>query len=65
MVLHAPPLDPADAKQAEQSIRSLRISLEGLLIHSIHVRTKALLKELKEVRNWNIFLIFYCYAILT
>jgi len=48
IVLHAPPLEAGDARQAEQAIRSSRISLEGLLVHSIHIRTKALLKELKE-----------------
>ncbi len=50
MVWHVPPLQPAsDAVLAERAVRcSDRISMERLLVHTIHVRTRHRLGELKH-----------------
>ena len=50
MVWHVPPLLPAsDAVLAEKAVRcSDRISMERLLVHTIHVRTRHRLGELKQ-----------------
>ncbi len=48
MVFHVPPLSTAEAVLAEQAIRSEQISMERLLVHTIYVRTKARLGELKQ-----------------
>ncbi len=50
MVWHVPPLQPAqEAAQAERAVRcSDRISMERLLVHTIHVRTRHRLGELKQ-----------------
>lgn len=47
-VLHTPPLSTKDSELAEQSIRSDQLSLEKLLVHTIYMRTRARLQELKQ-----------------
>lgn len=46
-ILHNPPLSTKDSEMAEQSIRSDQLSLEKLLIHTIYMRTRTRLLELK------------------
>lgn len=46
-ILHNPPLSTKDSEMAEQSIRSDQLSLEKLLTHTIYMRTRTRLLELK------------------
>jgi mediator of RNA polymerase II transcription subunit 14 len=46
-ILHNPPLSTKDSEMAEQSIRSDHLSLEKLLTHTIYMRTRTRLSELK------------------
>lgn len=49
MVVHVPPLAEAEAGlAAEQSVNCDHISMERLLVHSIYVRTKSRLGDLKQ-----------------
>ena len=47
MVVHSPTLTLKEAQLAERSIRTERLSVESLLVHTIYVRTRARLTELK------------------
>jgi len=47
MVVHTPALTVKEAELAERSIRTERLSVESLLVHTIYVRTRARLTELK------------------
>merc|ERR1719270_902854 len=47
MVIHSPSLTLKEAQLAERSIRTERLSVESLLVHTIYVRTRARLTELK------------------
>ena len=47
-VSHNPPLSSKDSEMAEQSIRSDQLSLEKLLVHTIYMRTRCRLAELKQ-----------------
>ena len=47
MVVHSPSLTLKEAQLAERSIRTERLSVESLLVHTIYVRTRARLTELK------------------
>ena len=47
MVVHSPTLSLAEAQLAETSIRTERLSVESLLVHTIYVRTRARLTGLK------------------
>jgi len=47
-VAHNPPLSSKDSELAEQSIRSDQLSLEKLLVHTIYMRTRSRLNELKQ-----------------
>jgi len=47
-IIHHPPLSNKDSEVAEQSIRSDQLSLEKLLIHTIYMRTRSRLLELKQ-----------------
>jgi len=47
MVVHTPALTVKEADLAERSIRTERLSVESLLVHTIYVRTRARLTELK------------------
>ncbi|XP_076370105.1 mediator complex subunit 14 isoform X1 [Tachypleus tridentatus] len=47
-VTHIPRLNVIEAGQTEQAIKSDHLSIEKLLIHTIHIRTKQKLTELKE-----------------
>lgn len=46
-ILHNPPLSSKDSEIAEQSIRSDQLSIEKLLIHTIYMRTRSRLIELR------------------
>ena len=46
-IVHNPPLSSKDSELAEQSIRSDQLSLEKLLTHTIYMRTRSRLQELK------------------
>lgn len=51
-VLHSPSLGSKDAEITEKSIGTDSLSMERLLVHTIHVRTKIRLSELKvELEN--------------
>ena len=47
MVVHSPSLTLKEAQLAERSIRTERLSVESLLVHTIYVRTRARLTDLK------------------
>jgi len=47
-IVHNPPLSTKDSELAEQSIRSDQLSLEKLLTHTIYMRTRSRLQELKQ-----------------
>ena len=47
MVIHTPALTVKEAELAERSIRTERLSVESLLVHTIYVRTRARLTELR------------------
>ena len=47
MVIHTPALTLKEAELAERSIRTERLSVESLLVHTIYVRTRARLTELR------------------
>ena len=47
MVVHTPALTAKEAELAERSIRTERLSVESLLVHTIYVRTRARLAELR------------------
>ena len=47
-ILHNPPLSSKDSEVAEQSIRSDHLSVEKLLIHTIYMRARTRLHELKQ-----------------
>ena len=47
MVVHSPSLTLKEALLAERSIRTERLSVESLLVHTIYVRTRARLGDLK------------------
>ena len=47
MVIHTPALTIKEAELAERSIRTERLSVESLLVHTIYVRTRARLTELR------------------
>lgn len=47
VVQHTPSLSPGEAELAERSMRTERLSVESLLVHTIYVRTKARLQELR------------------
>lgn len=47
-IVHNPPLSVKDSELAEQSIRSDQLSLEKLLIHTIYMRTRSRLLEVKQ-----------------
>ena len=47
MVVHSPTLTLKEAQLAERSIRTERLSVESLLVHTIYVRTRARLTDLK------------------
>lgn len=47
-IVHNPPLSTKDSEVAEQSIRSDQLSLEKLLIHTIYMRSRSRLLELKQ-----------------
>ena len=49
MVVHTPALTLKEAELAERSIRTERLSVESLLVHTIYVRTRARLTELKTL----------------
>lgn len=46
-IVHMPPLSLADMEMTEKVIRSENLSMERLLVHSIYVRTRARLMDLK------------------
>ncbi len=46
-ILHMPPLSNKDLELTEKVIRSENLSMERLLVHSIYVRTRARLTDLK------------------
>ena len=49
LVSHWPPLpDSRSAEQAERAVRSDRLSLERLLVHTIHLRSRAVLADMRE-----------------
>ncbi|GFY47122.1 mediator of RNA polymerase II transcription subunit 14, partial [Trichonephila inaurata madagascariensis] len=48
-VTHVPHLNQKDAQLADQAIKSDFLSVEKLLIHTVHIRTKHKLQELSEV----------------
>ena len=48
MVVHSPSLTLREAQLAERSIRTERLSVESLLVHTIYVRTRARLTDLKN-----------------
>ncbi|XP_043223029.1 mediator of RNA polymerase II transcription subunit 14-like [Amphibalanus amphitrite] len=49
LVTHWPPLqDSRSAEQAERAVRSDRLSLERLLVHTIHLRSRAVLADMRE-----------------
>ena len=48
MVVHSPSLTLREAQLAERSIRNERLSVESLLVHTIYVRTRARLTDLKN-----------------
>lgn len=47
-IVHNPPLSSKDSEVAEQSIRSDQLSVEKLLIHTIYMRARNRLHELKQ-----------------
>ena len=47
IVLHTPSLTSNEAETAEKSIRTEHLSVESLLVHTIYVRTRKRLAELK------------------
>lgn len=47
-VLHTPPLDGRESQQADEAFKSDQLSIEKLLVHTIYIRTKQRLNELKE-----------------
>jgi len=47
IVVHTPSLTSKEAETAEKSIRTEHLSVESLLVHTIYVRTRARLTELK------------------
>ena len=47
-ILHMPPLSIKDLELTEKVIRSENLSMERLLVHSIYVRTRARLLDLKS-----------------
>lgn len=47
MLVHSPTLTLKEAQLAERSIRTERLSVESLLVHTIYVRTRARLTDLK------------------
>ena len=47
-VTHNPPLSSKDSEIAEQSIRSDQLSIEKLLVHTVYMRTRCRLAELKQ-----------------
>ena len=48
IVIHTPSLTNKEAETAEKSIRTEHLSVESLLVHTIYVRTRARLTELKN-----------------
>ncbi|MCL4130059.1 UNVERIFIED_CONTAM: hypothetical protein GTU68_032438, partial [Idotea baltica] len=48
MLLHTPSLGSKEAEIAERAIRSDKLSIERLLVHTIYLRTKSRLFELKQ-----------------
>ena len=46
-IVHMPPLNLKDSEMTERVIRSENLSMERLLVHSIYVRTRARLQDLK------------------
>lgn len=48
MVLHTPSLGSKESEIAERAIRSDHLSIERLLVHTIYLRTKIRLSELKQ-----------------
>ncbi|XP_055926040.1 mediator of RNA polymerase II transcription subunit 14-like isoform X1 [Argiope bruennichi] len=48
-VTHVPHLNHKDAQLADQAIKSDFLSVEKLLIHTVHIRTKHKLQELSEI----------------
>ena len=46
-IIHMPPLNLKDLEMTERVIRSENLSMERLLVHSIYVRTRARLQDLK------------------
>ncbi|XP_064090575.1 mediator of RNA polymerase II transcription subunit 14-like [Macrobrachium nipponense] len=48
MVLHTPSLSSKESEIAERAIRSDHLSIERLLVHTIYLRTKARLSDLKQ-----------------
>ena len=47
IVVHTPSLSTKEAETAEKSIRTEHLSVESLLVHTIYVRTRARLTDLK------------------
>ena len=51
-IIHMPPLNTKDLEMTEKVIRSENLSMERLLVHSIYVRTRARLLDLKtDIQN--------------
>ena len=47
-VMHTPSLGSKESEIAERAIRSDQLSIERLLVHTIYLRTKARLSDLKQ-----------------
>jgi len=47
LVVHTPSLTPKEAQMADRSIRTEHLSIESLLVHTIYVRTRSRLTELR------------------